>query len=375
VLDAVRRCWRRFERAQYALCLALRRLFRDNVHRGAGYARFDDYAEEELGIPGRLAWTFSLLGRDLEQLPATREALERGEITYTKAREYARIATPDDDAAWVAFARAHTNREIERRVRLVEMDAPPVRTVVSRLDLDETQVTRAAHEKLVRALDAPVPEDKVLPKLAAAFLREDGGERPARPARPYLTVQLCPACLATWAPAPGENVDVPLERWLEELRAGGGVTSLLESQLCGCPDVRHRRDLCPREAPSAGEGTEGRHVPGSVRRVVEARDGFRCRVPGCRGSGPLELSHIVAFADGGPMTPGNLVQHCRTHNALILSGRIRVEGVAPFEHYFLADGTYLGVGHDPVPRRRPISRAGNRGDGTRPMAGRALAPV
>jgi hypothetical protein len=360
VLDAVRRSWRRFDHAQYVLCIALRRLFRDYAHRGAGYARFDDWAEDELGIPGKLAWTFSLLGRDLERLPRTREALERGEITYTKAREYARMATAEDDADWVEFARSHTNREVERRVRHVEMRSPPVKTVTSRMDVDEAQVTRAAREKLCRVLDEPVAEEKVLPRLAAMFVEERVEVAgPGRPARPYLSLQLCPSCLATWAPVPGEDVEVPLDRWLDELRDGAEVTALIESQLCDCEDMRHRRDLCPRVEPSAGEGPSGRHVPEIVRREVEARDGFRCRVPGCRESGPLELSHLVAFADGGPMTAGNVVQHCRTHNALIATGRIRVEGVAPFEHYRLADGTYLGVGHDPVPRRRPVSHVGD----------------
>jgi uncharacterized protein YifE (UPF0438 family) len=117
VSDVVRRRWSEVERVQFDLCVALRRLFRDNVHRSKGFSRFSDYTEVEFGIPEKLAWTFSLLGKDFERLPRTREAVERGELTYTKVREFARIATPETEDSWVEFARSHTNREIERRVQ------------------------------------------------------------------------------------------------------------------------------------------------------------------------------------------------------------------------------------------------------------------
>ncbi|MEN8149693.1 MAG: hypothetical protein ABFS86_07705, partial [Planctomycetota bacterium] len=47
----VRRRWSQVQRGEYELSMALRRLYRDNVHRGAGHARFADYADQHFGIP------------------------------------------------------------------------------------------------------------------------------------------------------------------------------------------------------------------------------------------------------------------------------------------------------------------------------------
>ena len=44
-----------------------------------------------------------------------------------------------------------------------------------------------------------------------------------------------------------------------------------------------------------------------------------------------------------------LGQQCATCNDLVEVGRLRIQGEAPFEKYYLADGTFLGHGFDPEP--------------------------
>ncbi len=100
-------------------------------------------------------------------------------------------------------------------------------------------------------------------------------------------------------------------------------------------------------------------MPKAVRRHVEARDGHRCRVPGCTCPGPLEFSHLERYADGAPTTPATVAQHCRAHNTMIETGRLVVKGRAPFEKYFLGDGTFLGTGGDPGPAPRRFPHVGN----------------
>jgi hypothetical protein len=360
VCDVVRRRWDEVERGQFELCVGLRRLFRDNVHRSLGFSKFSDYTEFEFGIPEKLAWTFSLLGKDLERLPRTREAVERGDLTYTKVREFARLATPETEDSWVEFARSHTNREIERRVQRGTGEERTTE-VKSRLTPREVQAARGAREKLGKKLGKPVTAEKVLPMLATMFVEgelQDDGPTPKKPG-PYLSIQLCPSCLDTWVPVPKENAEVDLDEWLEALKSGADVVNLVGGQLCDCEDVKHRRDCCPRTPLGTGEPARNRHVPAAVKRIVEARDGFRCRVPGCGCAGPLEFSHLERFADGAPMAPEVLVQHCATHNVQLEAGSLRVEGQAPFEQYFQSDGTYLGVGYDPVPRSPGMSHMGN----------------
>ena len=61
----------RVRQGEFVTCLTLRRLFSDNVHRGAGLGTFADYVELKFGIAAKLVWTFSALGADLARLPRT----------------------------------------------------------------------------------------------------------------------------------------------------------------------------------------------------------------------------------------------------------------------------------------------------------------
>ena len=116
IVAAVREDWEKVNVGTYRLCLALRRLFRDQVHRGASFSRFVDYAEREFHIPSKLAGTFSFLGEHLERLPQTRKAMESGALSYTKVREFAAIATPESEAKWIRLSLSSTNRELEKLV-------------------------------------------------------------------------------------------------------------------------------------------------------------------------------------------------------------------------------------------------------------------
>ena len=117
VQSTVKQLWRGRERASYGLCLGLRRLYRDQVHRGKARSRFVDWAELQFGIPGKLVALFSWLGSRLEELPLCLAAMESGELTYTKLREFVKLVDLESQEEWIEFARTHTNREFELYVR------------------------------------------------------------------------------------------------------------------------------------------------------------------------------------------------------------------------------------------------------------------
>jgi len=93
---------------------------------------------------------------------------------------------------------------------------------------------------------------------------------------------------------------------------------------CGeCGGTRIQTPLGPRTlaGPAAAAAAcdarvltpEGRNVatiPPAVRRAVLARDGYRCRAPGCAGTRFLEVHHRVPRARGGTNGPDNLVTLC-----------------------------------------------------------------
>lgn len=59
----------------------------------------------------------------------------------------------------------------------------------------------------------------------------------------------------------------------------------------------------------------GRTIPRALRVALEVRDPS-CVVPGCDTSSPLEIDHIVPFAEGGPTQLSNLCRLCAHHHDL-----------------------------------------------------------
>ncbi|MHC4470341.1 MAG: HNH endonuclease [Planctomycetota bacterium] len=383
VRDVVAKTWSQVQTGEYRLCLGLRRLYRDHAHRGAGFARFADYAAFAFGIPEKLASTFSFLGEHLERLPRLRMALEDGEITYTKAREFAAVTDEDDVEWWIDLAKRSTNRQLERERQRYEARQKgeayePLDTVRSKLNPRQRQAARAVREKLTREEGKPVPEEKLLGKMLDLFTegRLAGGEDGVKPPdRPYLTLGLCPACLTAHVPVPGENLEGKVSEWLEALRGGAEVHATILDQLVEYEGKLWRRDECPGWTPPAWEKEASRYVEASVRRSIEARDGHRCRRPGCGCPVPLDVSHLEPHRDGGPVTRENAVQHCATCNRMIEAGALKAIGRAPFEKYYLRDGTFLGWGFDPVPFEQGDPHVGTVQRAPPVPVGRCLAPV
>ena len=76
-----------------------------------GYSSIHQYSEIELGFGMSKTSQFLRLSESLEQLPKLRQALARGEIPWSTAREVATVATPKTEARWIAEA-----KEVPRRV-------------------------------------------------------------------------------------------------------------------------------------------------------------------------------------------------------------------------------------------------------------------
>ena len=210
VEEAVAEDWRHLGRSEFRLALGLRRLYRDYAHRRDGRGRFVDWAEDRFGIPAKLASSFSFLGEHFERLPLLRAAVETGEVAWTKAREFAAVATEKDVAEWIAYARSHTNRELERR--LAEREGGPAKKIEVPLTATQVQEVRRAREILTRETKKPVPERDLLPTLSRMLAEgtlvlagKGPAAAPAKPVRPYLSLCLCVNCLDTWVPVPGTS--------------------------------------------------------------------------------------------------------------------------------------------------------------------------
>ncbi len=93
------------------------RLLDTKAHDRLCYARLGDYARERLGLSGRQLQELARVHRALEGLPALERALREKALPWSKVRLVARVATAEDEAAWIARARAVTTRRLEEEVR------------------------------------------------------------------------------------------------------------------------------------------------------------------------------------------------------------------------------------------------------------------
>jgi hypothetical protein len=80
------------------------------------FASFAHYCEERLGMSERNVEQRIALARKLYELPALRDALAGGCLSYGKAREIARIATGETEGEWIARAEGSTCIALRREV-------------------------------------------------------------------------------------------------------------------------------------------------------------------------------------------------------------------------------------------------------------------
>src|SRR6185369_6587771 len=102
---------------QEALCRRVigrlaRPFLRRRAHVRLGFIRIDDYARERLGVSGRELQELGRVSRRLEELPHVSRAFAEGALSWSHVRLLASIATPDDEAEWVARARTLSVRAL-----------------------------------------------------------------------------------------------------------------------------------------------------------------------------------------------------------------------------------------------------------------------
>lgn len=113
--------------------------------------------------------------------------------------------------------------------------------------------------------------------------------------------------------------------WVAELQGGPAVPDWLRRQLtCDC-DVEVV--LNAKGIPVATYRSH-RTPPRKLRRLVERRDGYCCRVPGCDQRLWLQVHHIIHWEDGGETLTGNLCCLCTRHHRLHHQGLLGITGDA-----------------------------------------------
>jgi hypothetical protein len=262
--------------------------------------------------------------------------VRQGRLSWCKAREFVRVATPETAEAWVERARGLSCRELEAAVAAeqpAEGPAPGAARLSARfvgentvrVTVDLTPEQFALLDQAIGAIRTHLgTEDAAdaLELIARAYLARLGEEAPAL--RQHVVVHRCRECRTEWRETSKGRIparvtpEAPTE--LVEVDEPQGEAEL-ERQTRASYHVRSRRS---------------RYVPRDVLRKIRWRDEGRCQVPGCLNGRWSQLHHVRFFARGGRQRTRNLLTLCTAHHRQLHEGAL-VLRAGDAEHHRFTD--------------------------------------
>jgi hypothetical protein len=306
-----------------------------------GFASCADWLAWRIGVRRGTAREKVRAARALEDLPLISEAMDRGEVSFSKVRALTRVARPESEAELLEFARAGSTASLERLVRSWktmsrdgEQRAERVRYATRRLSL------YPAGDGMYEVRGRLAPEDaavlmRAIEAASDALYRKHVGPEETRPepeqlradALGLLAERALAAGLGDQAPVSGsraERYQVVLHVETETLREEGepGMSELedgtrvsAETSRRLCCDASRVVVRKGRDGSVLGVGRRTRTIPPALRRALDVRD-RGCRFPGC-ALRFTSAHHIVHWADGGRTDLANTVLLCRRHHRLV----------------------------------------------------------
>lgn len=285
----------------------LREAFVLRAHERLGFASFVEYVERLFGYGPRVTKEKLRVAEALEKLPELSAALQRGELTWSAARELTRVALSETEGAWLATARGKSSREIEALVAGhapgALPDAPPdprlVRHVLHfEVSAETMALMREALATLRRDAGGSLDDDSALLLLARTALAAKSAAKGGGRSNYRIEVNVCKYCRRTEQLGNGTRVEL----------------SPVVTEMCAC------------DADEVVEGVVKPSLPRARRRQVFRRDGGRCVVPGCNHTLFVDVHHLRPREDGGDHSPENLACFCGAHHRAVHAGRLYVSG-------------------------------------------------
>ena len=294
---------RAVEKAQQCAVLWFAEVSSRRLYREMGCSSINQYAMQKLGFSKSRTRDFVRLAGQLDHLPAVKDALSKGELGYTKARELVSVATPETEDGWLLAAQGsrkdlvHKIWEVKRAAKVDPRQAellPAPQTVVApkelpvRFQLDLTPEQEARRAALVERLHklGNTTTDRaelMLEALATLVAAREKGPRGPLVSRPPVQI----------------HVHEKEGRMTVQTHAGERELSSAEAERIQCDAVISR--------PGQRNTTT---IPPRTRREVLARDQHRCQAPYCGRTQFLEVHHILPRQAGGANKPDNLITLC-----------------------------------------------------------------
>jgi hypothetical protein len=203
----------------------LLRARRAQAHVHLGFGDFVSYVEQLFGYTPRSILEKLRVAEALEQLPASRAALEQGRLGWSAVRELTRVAVRETEEGWLDAARGKTVRQLEQLVAGkrrgdAPSDKPDPRAVRYVLRFEVTPETYALFREALRELrrrsSCCLDDDAALLEMARCILGAalDGsvpGGRDEGRSSYQIAISLCPECGSGRQPANGQLVPVAPE--------------------------------------------------------------------------------------------------------------------------------------------------------------------
>lgn len=296
----------RLRRAERSAVTLFARILEDDLFRDLGYATIELYGTEGLGLSRGKTRHFLRLARSLGDLPATRQALDSGELPWTKARTLASVLTPRTEGRWLQEAARLNSRQLEDKVRMArrrgrrERDRLRRRRGQGALALDTPELAPAPEVPVTASL-VMSPLEHTRYEGLFAFLQKHGDRRSrVDQILDGLSVLASNENPRGISATPYQVVAYRCSDCNKTTVHGREITPAASGAVL-CDTLHLSRD--PRQP--------NRHsVPPSVRRAVLARDGHRCSTEGCSAVHRLEVHHILPRSAGGPNDAENLITLC-----------------------------------------------------------------
>jgi uncharacterized protein DUF222 len=310
--------------------LASRRLEKSKAWQKDGHRTAAEWVAAKTGTLVGQAIGVLETGRQLEELPLTRDAFRSGRLSEIQAREVsdAAFADPKRERALLETARTETVKALREECRRVKTAAMPddlarIESIRRRryfrhwtendgaVRLD-ARLTPDAGAEVVAAVDAA--RGRIIAEARKAGARE--------PSDAYAADALVE--LVSHPPSDGPRAMVHVLVDHEALRSG----TARADQRCEIPGIGRipvqtaralaedsiLKVLVTKGVDVRAVATRGRTISARIRTALELRDPT-CVVPGCDKRRGLEIDHYrVAFADGGSTTLDNLARICRWHH-------------------------------------------------------------
>ena len=210
----------------------LLRALRAQAHVHLGFGCFISYVEHMFGYTPHTISEKLRVAEALEQLPASRAALEQGRIGWCAVRELTRVAVSETEEAWLQAARGKTVRQIEQLVAGKRPGEPPSAAPDPRalryvLRFEVTAETyalfREALLELRRRSSSCFADDAALLEMARVILGGStlsgsalsgstlSGPRDEGRSSYQIALSVCPECRSARQPANGQLIPLPPE--------------------------------------------------------------------------------------------------------------------------------------------------------------------